>query len=76
MQISIHGVSLDVELKTEKGRVSPLQYQKIAQMQQGGCMALILRPSDFEEFKKLVRRIKRQEKGRNRANELFAGWML
>lgn len=76
MQISVCGVSLDVELKTEKGRVSPLQEQKIKQMQQAGCMAFILRPDGFIQFKYLIRRIKREERGRNRAHELFAGWLL
>lgn len=76
MQISVCGISLDVELKTEKGRVSPLQEQKIKQMQRSGCMAFVLRPSGFVQFKHLVRRIKREERGRNRADELFAGWLL
>lgn len=75
LQMSVCGVSIDVELKTENGRVSPLQMQKIKQMQAAGCIALVLRPSDFEEFQKLVKRIKRKEPLKN-AHELFARWLF
>lgn len=76
LQISICGVSLDVELKQENGRVSPLQVQKIQQMQAAGCIAFVLRPSEFNEFKKLVSRIKRRETPKNATYELLARWML
>lgn len=76
LQISVEGISLDVELKAENGRVAPLQEQKIAQMREGGCLAFVLRPSQFEDFKKLVRRIKRRERSANRANELLTGTSL
>lgn len=76
MQISVRGVSVDVELKSETGRVAPLQVQKIKQMQKAGCIALILRPSDFEDFKNLIERIKRKGKRLNATHELFARWVL
>lgn len=76
LQIVVRGVAIDVELKREDGRVSPLQAQKIEQMREGGCLAFVLRPSQFEEFKKLVRRVKRRERSANRANELLSGGSL
>lgn len=74
LQICICGLNFDVELKAENGRVAPLQDQKIRQIRESGAMAVVLRPSDFVEFQKVIKRIKRRVKY-DWANELFPkGW--
>lgn len=54
MHICIHGHSLEVELKGEGGRLSPMQKFMIAQINEAGGTAIVLRPSGFGEFKKLI----------------------
>ena len=58
MHIVVNGISLEVELKAPNGRPSALQIQKLNQIDDAGCIALVLFPKDFENFKKLVLFIK------------------
>lgn len=58
MQIVVNGINLEVELKAPNGRPSALQKQKLNQIDDAGCIALVLFPKDFENFKKLVLFIK------------------
>ena len=58
MHIVVNGISLEVELKAPNGRPSELQIQKINQIDNAGCIALVLFPKDFENFKRLVQFIK------------------
>ena len=58
MHIVIRGVSLEVELKAPNGRPSELQIQKLNQIDDAGCMAMVLFPKDFEKFQRLVKHIK------------------
>lgn len=58
MHIVVNGISLEVELKAPTGRPSDLQKQKLNQIDDSGCIALVLYPKDFENFKKLVLFIK------------------
>jgi hypothetical protein len=58
MQIVVNGINLDVELKAPNGRPSELQKQKLNQIDNAGCIALVLFPKDFENFKKLILSIK------------------
>ena len=59
MHIVVNGISLEVELKAPNGRPSELQIQKLNQIDDAGCIALVLFPKDFEKFKALVQFIKR-----------------
>ena len=58
MHIVVNGISIEAELKAPNGRPSELQIQKLNQIDDAGCIALVLFPKDFEKFKKLVRHIK------------------
>lgn len=62
MHIVVNGVSLEVELKGPAGRPSDLQIQKLNQIDDAGCIGLVLFPKDFEKFKKLVRHIKQNQR--------------
>lgn len=59
MQIVINGISIEAELKAPGNTPSDLQEQKLNQIDDAGCIALVLYPKDFENFKKLVKFIKR-----------------
>lgn len=58
MHIVVNGISLEVELKAPNGRPSELQIQKLNQIDDAGCIAMVLFPKDFERFQKLVKHIK------------------
>jgi hypothetical protein len=58
MQIVVNGISIEVELKAPNGRPSELQKQKLNQIDDAGCMGVVLFPKDFENFKKLILFIK------------------
>lgn len=58
MHIVVNGINIDAELKAENGEPSDLQIQKINQIDDAGCIGLVLFPKDFEKFKLLVRHIK------------------
>ena len=58
MHIVVNGISIEAELKAPNGRPSELQKQKLNQIDDAGCIALVLYPKDFENFKKLVQFIK------------------
>ena len=55
--ICCKGKFIGVELKAEKGKVSPLQKYEIMEIKKAGGLALSLRPSGFDEFKKLIEEI-------------------
>lgn len=54
MHIVVNGISIEAELKAPNGRPSPLQKQKLNQIDKANCIAVVLFPKDFENFKKLV----------------------
>ena len=58
MHIVVNGISLEVELKAPGNKPSALQKQKLNQIDDAGCISLVLYPKDFEKFKKLVLHIK------------------
>ena len=58
MHIVVNGISIEVELKAQNGRPSELQKQKLNQIDDAGCCAVVLYPKDFENFKRLVLHIK------------------
>ena len=51
------GKFIAIEVKAQKGRVSELQKYNIEQIQKAGGIAFVSRPSDFEEFKKMLDKI-------------------
>lgn len=58
MHIVVNGISIEAELKAPGNKPSELQEQKLNQIDDAGCIALVLYPKDFEKFKKLVQFIK------------------
>ncbi len=58
MHIVVRGISLEVELKAPNGRPSDLQVQKLNQIDDAGCISLVLYPHEFPRFQTLVRFIK------------------
>lgn len=56
--VCCNGSFLGIELKAENGKPSELQLWNIDQIKKAGGYAFVLYPSQFEEFKKLIRSIK------------------
>ena len=54
MHICIHGKSIEVEIKVERGRTSNLQRQILAQINDSGGYGLVVYPRDFEAFKQNI----------------------
>ncbi len=54
MQIVVNGHCIDVELKNEKGKPSPIQEFVIEQINRSRGTALVVRPQNFDEFKQLI----------------------
>lgn len=54
LTLCIKGKFVAVELKAEKGKTSPLQEAHIKQITDSGGIAIVLRPSGFEDFKKTI----------------------
>lgn len=55
MHICIHGHSLEVEIKKEGGKPSPLQLFMIDQINDAGGHAFVIWPEDFDEFKTTIK---------------------
>lgn len=60
MHIVVNSISVEAELKAPDGKPSDLQIQKLNQMDNANCIALVVYPKDFENFKKLIQAIKSQ----------------
>ena len=58
MHIVLNGISLEVELKAPNGRPSEIQIQKLNQIDDAGCISMVLFPKDFERFQTLILYIK------------------
>ncbi len=54
LTLCVNGRFVAVELKSEKGKVSVLQEYNIKEIKRCGGIAIVLRPSEFEEFKVLI----------------------
>ena len=61
MHIVVKGVSIEAELKAPRNKPSGLQIQKINQVDDAGCIGLVLYPKNFEDFKNLIKFIKRRQ---------------
>lgn len=74
MQIVVNGVCIEAELKAPNERASPLQVQKIRQINESGGIGFILYPKHFDDFKKFVIEL---EKGNiDCENVIFKGRLL
>lgn len=54
----VNGYFLAIEVKAENGKATDLQKWNIEKIKQAGGRAIILKPSQFEEFKKLIAELK------------------
>lgn len=57
LTLCINGKFVGVELKAEKGKVSALQEYNIKRIKESGGIAIVLRPSEFDRFKKTIERL-------------------
>lgn len=58
MHIVVNGRSVECELKGPNGKPSELQKFMINQINESGGIGMILYPKDFDNFKKLILRLK------------------
>lgn len=56
--VCCNGHFLGIELKAPNGKPSALQIYNIEAIRKAGGHALVLYPKDYEDFKKLIRRLK------------------
>lgn len=56
----VKGFFLAIEIKSEEGRPSPLQLYTIDKIKQAGGFALVLYPSQFEDFKNFINNLTSQ----------------
>ena len=59
--ICYKGKFIGIELKATRGRVSMLQEHEIRKIQAAGGYASVLRPNDFDSFKKFMEEIGNEE---------------
>ena len=58
----VNGHFLAIEVKAERGRVSELQRINIERINNcGGGVALVVKPSNFEELKQIIFKLKKHE---------------
>lgn len=50
----INGHFVALEIKSETGKTSELQFHQLNEINKAGGIGIVLRPSQFEKFKKLV----------------------
>ena len=55
----INGYFIAIELKTDTGRVSKLQEYNLEEIRKAGGIAIVLRPKQFNSFKKFIKEMKR-----------------
>ena len=54
LTLCVKGRFIAVELKTETGKTSVLQDYNINEIRRCGGIAIVLKPSGFEKFKKMI----------------------
>jgi len=57
--LCVNGIFMTVELKAPKGRPSDLQKMNTARVNQSNGIGIILYPDGFEDFKKLMKGVKK-----------------
>ena len=53
----VNGIFVAVELKAERGRLSQIQKLNLQKIDKSGGIAVVLYPSGFEDFKKLIKEL-------------------
>lgn len=71
MQITVGIFNIDVELKSETGKLDPMQVQKLRQIKESGGYCMVLRPKDFDEFKEWVTAAIKRQKQLKAAGEVW-----
>jgi hypothetical protein len=59
MHIVVNAINIDVELKAPTGRPSEIQKHNITQINDSGCIGVILYPDRFDDFKTLVEGVRK-----------------
>lgn len=57
--ICCNGYFLGIELKNETGKATALQIWNIDQIRKAGGIAMVLKPAQFEEFKRLIEELQK-----------------
>ena len=57
----VNGHFLAIEVKAERGRLSELQRINIEHINNCGGVALVVKPSNFEELKQIIFKLKKHE---------------
>ena len=52
----VNGRFFGIEVKAEKGRASPIQLYNIEKIKESGGVALVVRPSEFEKLKEIIKK--------------------
>lgn len=58
----VNGYFVAIELKSETGKPTKLQDYNLERINESGGVGIILRPSQFEDFKRWIREVKRCQK--------------
>ena len=56
----VNGYFLAIEVKAERGRISELQRINIEHINNCGGVALVVKPSNFEELKQIIFKLKKR----------------
>lgn len=59
LHIVVNGINIDAELKASNGTASELQKHNVKQINNSGSVAMVLYPEGFEQFKTLVKGVKK-----------------
>lgn len=54
----INGRFVGIEVKAQNGRLSELQKYNLEEIRKAGGIGLVVKPSEFEEFKQSIRELK------------------
>ena len=73
LHIVCNGMSVDVELKAETGRISDLQKFVIKQIRSAGGFAFVLYPSGYLDFVKFMTDLKHEIYNRETTPEIMKG---
>ncbi len=73
--VCCNGYFIGVELKAEHGKPSELQLWNIEEIKKSGGIALVLYPKQFEQFKEMIRLLKKAcfDDPQEISDELFNG---
>lgn len=67
----VNGYFVGVEVKAQNGKPSELQLHNVRKINQAGGFAFVLYPSKFEDFKKFIDGLTREEFDRDQMPEIW-----